>query len=365
MVGDGALLASLARATGRGMRDIVATIQREQDEAIRSPAAGVTIVPAARAPARPRSPCTARRTCSTPTATGSPAAASSWSARPPCSSTYIARGAAVAGRGHGDAALARLAGRRATTRPGSTRRTVAAIKGSLRMRRVLERAARGRGARRARPSCGCCTAARCCGWTAPTLDRIRRHGAAPRRAPQRGPRRRLRRRSSTRCGRRPASSTVRTCRRSARLRGGARRPRRLPGLPAGLVAAAAPRCRCCGWLADPSTGCARTPTGCCPREEIDALASVLRPRCAERRADDRRRGAAGRAGRAAGPPPQQPRHEEPQPVPRAATGCRRSPRSPTGRRPPGRGRGSAPTTTATTRTSWSTRRRTCRRCSGG
>jgi hypothetical protein len=44
VVGDGALLASLSRATGRGMRDIVATIQREQDEAIRSPASGVTIV---------------------------------------------------------------------------------------------------------------------------------------------------------------------------------------------------------------------------------------------------------------------------------------------------------------------------------
>jgi hypothetical protein len=44
VVGDGALLATLVRATGRGMRDIVATIQREQDEAIRSPASGVTIV---------------------------------------------------------------------------------------------------------------------------------------------------------------------------------------------------------------------------------------------------------------------------------------------------------------------------------
>lgn len=44
IVGDGALLAALARTTGRGMRDIVATIQREQDEAIRSPASGVTIV---------------------------------------------------------------------------------------------------------------------------------------------------------------------------------------------------------------------------------------------------------------------------------------------------------------------------------
>ncbi|GLY97706.1 AAA family ATPase [Actinoplanes sp. NBRC 103695] len=44
VVGDGALLASLSKATGAGMRDIVATIQREQDEAIRSPAGGVTIV---------------------------------------------------------------------------------------------------------------------------------------------------------------------------------------------------------------------------------------------------------------------------------------------------------------------------------
>jgi hypothetical protein len=44
VVGDGALLASLSKATGRGMRDIVATIQREQDEAIRSNPGGITIV---------------------------------------------------------------------------------------------------------------------------------------------------------------------------------------------------------------------------------------------------------------------------------------------------------------------------------
>jgi DNA helicase IV len=44
VVGDGALVATLSRATGTGMRDIVATIQKEQDEAIRSPALGVTIV---------------------------------------------------------------------------------------------------------------------------------------------------------------------------------------------------------------------------------------------------------------------------------------------------------------------------------
>lgn len=44
VVGEGALLAHLTRATGRGMRDIVATIQQEQDRAIRAPASGVTFV---------------------------------------------------------------------------------------------------------------------------------------------------------------------------------------------------------------------------------------------------------------------------------------------------------------------------------
>ncbi len=44
VIGDGALVATLARTTGTGMRDIVSTIQKEQDEAIRSPALGVTIV---------------------------------------------------------------------------------------------------------------------------------------------------------------------------------------------------------------------------------------------------------------------------------------------------------------------------------
>ncbi|HEY7224169.1 MAG TPA: UvrD-helicase domain-containing protein [Micromonosporaceae bacterium] len=44
VVGDGALLATLARAKSDRMRDIVATIQREQDEAIRAPAGGVTLI---------------------------------------------------------------------------------------------------------------------------------------------------------------------------------------------------------------------------------------------------------------------------------------------------------------------------------
>ncbi|PIF03224.1 MAG: helicase, partial [Propionibacterium sp.] len=43
IVGEGSLLAALARARTSQMRDIVATIQAEQDEAIRAPLAGVTV----------------------------------------------------------------------------------------------------------------------------------------------------------------------------------------------------------------------------------------------------------------------------------------------------------------------------------
>ncbi len=42
--GEGALMASISRARGRTMRDIVATIQAEQDEAIRAPYQGVTVI---------------------------------------------------------------------------------------------------------------------------------------------------------------------------------------------------------------------------------------------------------------------------------------------------------------------------------
>ncbi len=44
VVGEGALMAALSRARGPQMRDIVATIQGEQDEAIRAPYQGVTII---------------------------------------------------------------------------------------------------------------------------------------------------------------------------------------------------------------------------------------------------------------------------------------------------------------------------------
>ncbi len=44
VLGEGALLAALRRSRGPRMRDIVSTIQREQDEAIRAPARGVTLI---------------------------------------------------------------------------------------------------------------------------------------------------------------------------------------------------------------------------------------------------------------------------------------------------------------------------------
>jgi DNA helicase IV len=44
VVGEGALMAALRRARGLQMRDIVATIQGEQDEAIRAPYQGVTLI---------------------------------------------------------------------------------------------------------------------------------------------------------------------------------------------------------------------------------------------------------------------------------------------------------------------------------
>jgi hypothetical protein len=44
VIGEGALMAALSRARGHQMRDIVATIQAEQDEAIRAPYQGVTMI---------------------------------------------------------------------------------------------------------------------------------------------------------------------------------------------------------------------------------------------------------------------------------------------------------------------------------
>ncbi|MBY8873831.1 AAA family ATPase [Micromonospora sp. PLK6-60] len=141
VVGDGALLATLSRATGRGMRDIVATIQREQDEAIRSPGSGVTIVSGG--PGTGKTAVALHR-----------AAYLLYSDR----SRYAGGGILVVGPStvfveYIASVLPSLGEETATLRslgtlfPGLTAtRTdppeVAAVKGSLRMRRVLERAVR-------------------------------------------------------------------------------------------------------------------------------------------------------------------------------------------------------------------------------
>lgn len=44
MVGEGALIAALTRSRDRSMHSVVATIQKEQDDAIRSPSAGATLI---------------------------------------------------------------------------------------------------------------------------------------------------------------------------------------------------------------------------------------------------------------------------------------------------------------------------------
>ncbi|WP_405094300.1 AAA family ATPase [Micromonospora sp. NBC_01392] len=141
VVGDGALLATLSRATGRGMRDIVATIQREQDEAIRSPGSGVTIVSGG--PGTGKTAVALHR-----------AAYLLYSDR----ARYAGGGILVVGPSgvfveYIASVLPSLGEETATLHslgslfPGlSATRTdppeVAAVKGSLRMRRVLERAAR-------------------------------------------------------------------------------------------------------------------------------------------------------------------------------------------------------------------------------
>jgi hypothetical protein len=137
VLGEGALLAALRRSRGPHMRDIVTTIQREQDEAIRAPAHGVTPHHRrARAPERPRSRCTAPRTCSTPSGAASPTAGSLSSGPRRCSPTYIGRVLPALGeesvhlRAVGELVDGVTAHRRDPA-------PVAELKGSERMREVL------------------------------------------------------------------------------------------------------------------------------------------------------------------------------------------------------------------------------------
>ncbi|MGW5559888.1 HelD family protein [Micromonospora sp. NPDC003944] len=141
VVGDGALLATLSKATGRGMRDIVATIQREQDEAIRSPGSGVTIV--AGGPGTGKTAVALHRAAFLLYSDRSRYAGGGILVVGPSSVFVEYIGSVLPSLGEDTATLHSLG----TLFPGmpATRPDppeVAAVKGSLRMRRVLERAAR-------------------------------------------------------------------------------------------------------------------------------------------------------------------------------------------------------------------------------
>ncbi|GIJ78577.1 DNA helicase IV [Micromonospora phaseoli] len=141
VVGDGALLATLSRATGRGMRDIVATIQREQDEAIRSPGSGVTLVSGG--PGTGKTAVALHRAAYLLYSDRGRYAGGGILVIGP-SSVFVEYIASVLPSLGEDTATLHSLG---TLFPGlSVTRTdppeVAAVKGSLRMRRVLERAAR-------------------------------------------------------------------------------------------------------------------------------------------------------------------------------------------------------------------------------
>jgi DNA helicase IV len=139
IVGDGALLASLSKATGTGMRDIVATIQREQDEAIRSPASGVTIVTGG--PGTGKTAVALHRAAYLLYSDRNRFAGGGILVVGP-SGVFVEYIATVLPSLGEDTATLRSLGSLvpgwAATRADSTE--VAAIKGSLRMRRVLERA---------------------------------------------------------------------------------------------------------------------------------------------------------------------------------------------------------------------------------
>lgn len=140
-VGDGALLAALSQATGRGMRDIVATIQREQDEAIRSPGSGVTVVSGG--PGTGKTAVALHRAAYLLYTDRSRYAGGGILVVGPSAVFVEYIGSVLPSLGEETATLAALGGlfpgvRATRTDPPE----VAAVKGSLRMRRVLERAAR-------------------------------------------------------------------------------------------------------------------------------------------------------------------------------------------------------------------------------
>ena len=341
------------------MRDIVATIQREQDEAIRSPGSGVTIV--AGGPGTGKTAVALHRAAYLLYSDRSRYAGGGILVVGPSSVFVEYIGSVLPSLGEDTATLHSLG----SLFPGMTAtRTdppeVAAVKGSLRMRRVLERAARD-----AVPG-GPAELRLLYRGTLLRLDR-RRAGPDP------GPGAATRARAATRCagpastgcstrsGRRPvelsgrpAAGAARTSRRrspSGRSSGSSSR-RGGPGCTPGTCWA--------GWPT--RSGCAGTPAGSSPGGDPAARRRVPDagpdgPTIADVALLDELDALLGKP-RAAGAA-----RARPVPARRGRTGVEHA-RRPAAGRPRG-GPGAPGRTTGTTRTWWWTRRRTSRRCSGG
>ena len=162
-------MAALSRARGHTMRDIVATIQAEQDEAIRAPWQGFTMIsggPGHRA--RRSSPCTGPRSCSTRNRRRFEYGGVLVVGPEPGVHELHRAGAALPRRGRGDAALDRR-GRRRRGRSSAasawTRRRGRDHQGQPADGRRAEaagaRAVAGGAAGAVRSPCR----ATCCGWT--------------------------------------------------------------------------------------------------------------------------------------------------------------------------------------------------------
>ena len=363
VVGDGALLATPVQGhraghaghrrdhpAGAGRGDPLPRLRRDDRR------------PAARAPARPRWPCTGRRTCSTPTAAGSPAAASWWSARPACSSSTSRRCCPRSAR------TPRPCTRWARWCPGYDRHPDRPARGGGDQGLAADAPGAGAGrratrCRAARASCGCSTGARCCGWTGGELDADPATGrctggrAATRSA---GP---ASTGSSPRSGRRPAGCTIAGCRSSAAFEDEiAERPEFREFLKAWW-----PRLHprhVLGWLARPGAAAPVRRAGCSPGAEIATAAARRTGRWTTDGLTIADVALLDELDALLGTPARRPR-SRPRPVP-AAGGVRElSTFADRQRGRPGQAARSDRRTTGTTRTWWWTRRRTSRRCSGG
>ena len=246
---------TLSRATGRGMRDIVATIQREQDEAIRSPGSGVTIV--AGGPGTGKTAVALHRAAYLLYSDRSRFAGGGILVVGP-SAVFVEYIASVLPSLGEDTATLHSLGTLVPGHDGHPHGPAGGGGGEGLAADAPGAGAGGprRGAGRPAASCGCSTGARCCGWSDAELDRIRD------RALHRGARRNEVRRAGfdgvfAALWAQARELAVTGLPEQRDLRGRDRRAAGVPGVPQGVVAPAAPPARAAaGWPA--RTGCAGT-----------------------------------------------------------------------------------------------------------